>query len=127
MPCPITVMYGATKAFLTEFASSIAPELRGDGIDVLVVHPSPVKTFFYAGNKHNIGIMKFFQSTGTSPERIANCFFRAVGRTLVYDQGYYSFMIRLVLRLIDITFLQNIIHIAASTNSELVKIKKKRE
>jgi len=27
MPCPITVMYGATKAFLTEFATSIAAEV----------------------------------------------------------------------------------------------------
>jgi len=126
MPCPITVMYGATKAFLTEFATSIGPELRGSGIDVLVVHPSPVNTSFYKGNKHNIQIMEFFRGTATTPERIANCFFRAVGRTAVYDQGYYSFWLRIVLRLIDLSFLQNIIYIAGSSSGELTKIKKKR-
>jgi len=29
--------YGSTKAFLTEFAASLAPEVRRDGIDVMVV------------------------------------------------------------------------------------------
>ena len=28
MPCPFSVMYGATKAFLTNFATSLAPEVR---------------------------------------------------------------------------------------------------
>lgn len=42
MPTPLTCMYASTKAFLTTFATSIGPELRSDGIDVLVVHPSPV-------------------------------------------------------------------------------------
>lgn len=32
MPCPLTSMYGATKAFVTEFATSIAPELYPEGI-----------------------------------------------------------------------------------------------
>ena len=39
--------YGATKAFLTEFAVSIAPELKNEGIDISVVHPSPVDSMFY--------------------------------------------------------------------------------
>ena len=32
MPCPISTMYGATKAFLTEFAVSIAAELNRKSI-----------------------------------------------------------------------------------------------
>lgn len=36
-PCPLSAMYGATKAFLTEFAVSIAPEVVEFGIDVAVV------------------------------------------------------------------------------------------
>jgi short-subunit dehydrogenase len=40
-------MYGATKAFLTEFAASLAGEVYGSNIDVLVIHPSPVDTEFY--------------------------------------------------------------------------------
>ena len=42
IPCPMSVLYGATKAFLTEFAASLAAEIKGNGIDVVVVHPSPV-------------------------------------------------------------------------------------
>jgi len=42
MPCPFSVLYGATKAYLTSFAQSLAPEIYSDGIDVTVVHPSPV-------------------------------------------------------------------------------------
>jgi len=28
MPCPFSVIYGATKAFLTEFATSLACEVK---------------------------------------------------------------------------------------------------
>lgn len=47
-PSPLTVMYASTKSFLTTFGASIAPELAIDGIDVVVVHPSPVATNFYS-------------------------------------------------------------------------------
>jgi len=47
MPCPFSAMYGATKAFLTEFGVSLAGEVKHDGIDVMVMHPSPVDTAFY--------------------------------------------------------------------------------
>lgn len=47
MPAPFSCMYGATKAYLTEFATSIAPECAPIGIDVSVVHPSPVASRFY--------------------------------------------------------------------------------
>ena len=67
MPCPVSVMYGSTKAFITEFAVSIAAELKGDGIDVLVVNPSPTDTSFYNGNTHKIDAMTFFQKTAVSP------------------------------------------------------------
>ena len=48
-----------------EFATSLAAEVRGDGIDVLVVNPSPVDTGFYSGNKHDIDAMAMFQKTAT--------------------------------------------------------------
>lgn len=40
IPSPFAVMYASTKALLTEFAVSIAPEVRSQGVDVIVVHPS---------------------------------------------------------------------------------------
>lgn len=42
MPSPFAVSYAATKAMLSMFAISLAPEVKWMGIDVLAVHPSPV-------------------------------------------------------------------------------------
>jgi len=69
-PTPFTVLYGSTKAFLTEFAMSIAAELSPQGIDVCVVHPSPVASRFYDG-AHSLGALNFFKGTATGPDRIA--------------------------------------------------------
>ncbi len=43
IPNPFAVMYGASKAFVSQFAASLAIEVRANGIDVLAVHPSPVR------------------------------------------------------------------------------------
>jgi len=126
IPCPMTVMYGATKAFLTEFAVSVGAEVKADGVDVLVVHPSPVDTAFYAGNTHEIGAMKMFQRTATAPTAIANCFFVSMGKSLVHDQGYFCLCSRLLLKVIDGVFLSNIIGYATSTQADYKKSKKKR-
>jgi len=126
IPCPMTVMYGATKAFLTEFAMSVGAEVRGDGIDVLVVHPSPVDTAFYAGNVHDIGAMKMFQKTATAPTTIARCFFVSMGRSVVHDQGYFCLFSRLMLKVMDSVLLANIIALATSKQADYVKSKKKR-
>ena len=42
LPSPFAVSYASTKAFLSMFAISLAPEVKWLGIDVLAVHPSPV-------------------------------------------------------------------------------------
>lgn len=63
MPTPFSAMYGATKAYLTELAQSIAPEAKGLGIDVAVCHPSPVKSKFYDGT-HSIDMLEMFKNTG---------------------------------------------------------------
>lgn len=47
VPNPLSSMYASTKAFLTMFATSLAPEIRSSGIDVVVVHPSPMATNFF--------------------------------------------------------------------------------
>jgi len=126
IPCPMTVMYGATKAFLTEFAVSIGAEVRADGVDVLVVHPSPVDTAFYAGNTHEIGAMKMFQKTATAPTTIASCFFISMGRSLVHDQGYFCLFSRLLMKVMDWVLFANIIGFFTSGQADYKKSKKKR-
>lgn len=125
-PNPTAALYGATKAFLTEFAASIAPEVKADGIDVLVVNPSPVDTGFYSGNKHNIDAMKFFQRTATSPQVIASCFFRSIGRTVVHDQGYFSICARSILKILDFNFLAALFPFVIHTSADYHKSKRIR-
>lgn len=130
MPCPTTVMYGATKAFLTEFATSLSAELFADGVDTLVVHPSPVDTGFYSGNKHDMSAMKFFQKTATSPESIANCFFKSVGRTVVCDQGYFSLALKALLKVVDYNAIALMITRTSTMSGDYVKLvgqRKKKE
>lgn len=47
MPSPFSVLYAATKSFLSSFGASLAAEVKSKGIDVCVVHPSPVASRFY--------------------------------------------------------------------------------
>ncbi len=104
MPSPFSVLYGSTKAMLTHFATSLAGEVRVDGIDVCVIHPSPVNTAFYTG-AHNMPTLKMFQSTAGSAENVADCLLRSVGRCVIVDQGYYSVGMRLMARFVDPVFL----------------------
>jgi len=130
MPCPTTVMYGASKAFLTEFATSLSAELWADGIETLVVHPSPVDTGFYSGNKHDMSAMKLFQKTATSPESIASCFFKSIGRTIVCDQGYFSISLKMMLKLIDYNSIALLITRTSTMSGDynkLVAQRKKKE
>ena len=86
IPSPFSTLYGATKAMVTHFASSLACELGPEGIDVAVMHPSPVATRFYAGT-HALPTLKMFQSTATGPDAVAEVLLRGIGRTVIIDQG----------------------------------------
>jgi hypothetical protein len=70
--------------------------------------------------------MKFFQGTATSPETIASCFFRSMGRTIVHDQGYFSFFTRMLLKVLDSNLLAIIIARSAKNQADYKKSKKKR-
>ena len=59
-PCPFSCMYGATKAFISSFGASLAIEVKTRGIDVTVVHPSPVASRFY-DKAHALDSIAFFK------------------------------------------------------------------
>jgi len=107
MACPFSALYGATKAFLTEFAISIAPEVRIDGIGVCVVHPSPVASNFYT-NQPSVAALLFFKSTAVGPTAIVNSLFSSVGHTVIRDQGYYPLAVRLLLKVLDSNLMADI-------------------
>jgi short-subunit dehydrogenase len=122
MPAPFSSLYSSTKAYLTMFAMSIAPELKSDGIDVCVVHPSPVASNFYQGT-HAIGILKFFEGTATGPQRISDAIFATMGRSVVRDQGYYPPIAKLLMKIIDINFFADIVTATASWLPDFSKLK----
>lgn len=126
MPSPSCAMYGATKAFLTEFAMSLAPEVASMGIDVSVMNPSPVATNFYNG-AHEIDMLKFFKSTATTPDNIADAMLAGGGRLVVVDQGYYSAAVRTLLKIADINFIAECTKLTAPTMADFVKLRATQE
>ncbi|CAM9411009.1 unnamed protein product, partial [Choristocarpus tenellus] len=66
-PSPFSAMYGATKAFLSNFAASLAVEVTARGIDVLSIHPSPVASNFYQNLDHKIELMDKVVQAAFSP------------------------------------------------------------
>jgi len=104
IPSPFTSLYSATKAFVSRFASSLAAEAGPQGIDVMAVHPSPVRSNFLKGTT-NFDIINDFYKFSTGPEAVPPQIFRKVGRGQVLaDLGGMSVMMRLVTKLIDDNF-----------------------
>jgi hypothetical protein len=79
-------------------------QLAPDGIDVSVIHPSPVSTRFY-DLAHALPTMKLFQSTGTTADVVADVLLRGIGRSVTIDQGYYPIVLRILLHVLDGTLL----------------------
>ncbi len=79
IPSPFTSLYSATKAFVSRFASSLAAEAGPQGIDVMAVHPSPVRSNFLKGTT-NFDIINDFYKFSTGPEAVPPQIFRKVGR-----------------------------------------------
>jgi short-subunit dehydrogenase len=44
VPAPLEAVYGASKAFVSSFASSLREELKGTGVSVTALLPGPTKT-----------------------------------------------------------------------------------
>jgi len=124
-PTPISSVYGSSKCFLTEFGASIAAEVYDRNIDVLVVNPSPINSRFYAKASH-VSAVKFFQSTAAGPEVIADAVLRGAGRLTVWDQGYFSILVRFLLKVLDWNVLTEIITRMAQTNADHLTLRKSR-
>lgn len=126
LPAPMSAMYGATKAFLTAFATCIAPEVKYLGIDVGVIHPSPVTSRFYDG-AHAISALSFFKGTGRGPAKVVSTAFAGVGRQVIIDQGYYAIGLRMVLKLLDSSFMAQAITATSHTVGDFVTLSKEAD
>jgi len=108
IPNPLHMMYGSTKAFLTEFAASLAGEVYASNIDVLVIHPSPVDTEFYKSETaHKSGALQASKKYAVPPSRIADTIFKSLGSRfcVIRDQGWFTVAMHLLLKVIDYNFI----------------------
>jgi len=124
LPSPTAAMYAGTKAFVTHFGVSLAAELKSDGIDVCVAHPSPVRSNFYdhAGDGAEVN---FFKSTAKGPEVLVGTMFACVGRLVICNQGYFPKVMGTLHKLLDFSCLSEITANVAHTSATFVDARKK--
>jgi len=128
MPSPFSVVYGATKAFITEFGASLSGEVYWEGIDVQVVHPSPVDTNFYrVDTASSSPSLLLFWKTACPPTTIADTIFATVGRVpVVRDQGYFSLSLKVLFRIVDVNLIAFFATYGARFVSDYKALKKKQ-
>jgi len=120
MPAPFSVMYAATKSFMSAFAGSLAAEVGCRGVDVCAVHPSPVASNFY-DKAHKLDAMEFFKKFSVGPDELPDAIFAAVGRSVLRDLGGVCVMFRLVNKLMDMNMLTMITRATAHTMDDFKK------
>ncbi|CAN0100077.1 unnamed protein product, partial [Phaeothamnion confervicola] len=112
-PSPFSCIYGATKAFLSNFAASLAVEVRGRGIDVLAYHPSPVASNFYKDLDHKIDMMDQAQRAAVAPSTLPAAVFRSIGRVVWRDVGAVAVSMRIAASAVPYNALATLFAVAA--------------
>ncbi|KAJ3047529.1 hypothetical protein HK097_011454 [Rhizophlyctis rosea] len=124
IPGAMTGIYSATKAFITNFGASLAAETYEHEIDILVVNPSPIASNFFA-NAGGMAVLQLVKKTAQPPIVIADTIFRCAGRTTVVDQGLYSVIIRIFLKILDWNVFADIMATSVSTTGDYKNLQKK--
>eukprot|EP01147_Barroeca_monosierra_P004958 gene4956-6924_t len=139
VPTPLSVIYPSTKSFITLFATSLAPEVKSQGVDIVVVHPSPMMTNFF----HNSGTylrylfglrqdespaemctvggmqtLEAFKRFAVSPSVIADVVFNSAGRFVVRDQGLVTILLRIVTKAFDFNLFTELVCRTAHTTGD---------
>jgi short-subunit dehydrogenase len=104
IPNPFAVMYGATKAFVSQFAASLAIEVRESGIDVLAVHPSPVSSRFF-DKAHKLDSLQMAQRAAVAPSSVPDKMLACVGRAHLGDLGGMALGVRALVAAVPYDFL----------------------
>ena len=104
IPNPFAVIYGAIKAFVSQFATSLAIEVRANGIDVLAVHPSPVASNFFE-KAHKLESLEMAQKAAVSPASVPGKILTCIGRCHLGDLGSMATTVRVVVALMPYDFL----------------------
>jgi short-subunit dehydrogenase len=104
IPNPFGVIYGATKSFVSQFAGSLAVEVRNRGIDVVAVHPSPVASNFF-DKAHKLESLDLFKLAAVAPAAIPGKMLTTVGRSHLADMGAIACFGRIIVACVPYDFL----------------------
>jgi len=95
VPAPFAALYGATKAFISQFACCLNIEVRSLGIDVCAVHPSPVASNFYDKLDHKIELMESAKKGAVPPQDLPDSIFKCIGVCALKDIGGLAWSTRM--------------------------------
>jgi short-subunit dehydrogenase len=101
IPNALAVMYGSTKAFVSNFGASLAIEAAANGVDVHVFHPSPVHSRFLDG-KTKLSAFDAAYKFAWTPEEVPLEVFKAIGSpSLLWDVGFFAVFTRYLTKVLD--------------------------
>ncbi|EGC32145.1 hypothetical protein DICPUDRAFT_49739 [Dictyostelium purpureum] len=103
-PAPSCSSYGGGKAFLQNFAASLAIECYTYGIDVFCLMSGPIQTNFY-DNQPKLSFFKFFHAISDTPDSAADLMIRGVGRITWRDSSLFTVVSRIVTKVLDMNLL----------------------
>ena len=108
LPAPFACLYGATKAFVSSFAISLAIEAEEHKIDVCLVHPCYTRTSLY-DTTPKLDVLDFLDKFAWTSEDVADVVMKAAGRVVSIDLGWYSVVSRLINSFVELGFLARVI------------------
>ncbi|SAM08299.1 hypothetical protein [Absidia glauca] len=127
IPNPMSSLYASTKIFLTTFAASLAAEYAEDGIDVLVIHPSPINSNFYS-NAGKMSALLSAQKLSSSPSVIADTICCNAGKVIVADQGIITVVMKIITtKLLDWNVFTEIMKLALRYTGDYKAMKVRRQ
>lgn len=100
LPSQYISIYGSSKAFISQFSHSLSSEAAAFGIDVLCIHPQYTRTNLYE-NVKPLNILKLMNLVGSEPEHCVDAILRCLGRINSIDIGLYSYLSRVLGKVLD--------------------------
>jgi short-subunit dehydrogenase len=86
-PLPLHAVYSATKGFDLLLGEALWGELRGTGIDVLVIEPGPTRTEFQSVAGESVGA-----DHGEPPENVVRVALGALGKQPSVISGWFNWV-----------------------------------
>jgi short-subunit dehydrogenase len=113
------------QAFVSQFAASLAVEVRANGIDIVAVHPSPVASNFF-DKAHKIDSLELAKKTAVSPASVPGKMLMCIGRCHYGDLGSMATSVRAIVALVPYDFLAGVFSYFAPVMGDYQKNNKNR-